>query len=109
MKFTKTFEIQKDKVERIPAFFATQGYKLEKSSPNSYKFKRGSGWAALYTFDVKKCPATVDVNLLETEGDKFQVLVNYDISGKGLQIFTQGDREKITAEIEALEVFTKVR
>lgn len=108
MKFTKTFEIQKDKVERIPAFFATQGYKLEKSSPNSYRFKRGSGWAALYTFDIRKCPTTVDISLLETKGDKFQVLVNYDISGKG-QIFTAGDREKITAEIESLEVFTKVR
>ena len=109
MKFTKTFEIQKDKIERIPAFFAAQGYRLEKSSPSSYTFRRGSGLATLYTFDVKKCPTTVDVNLLEAEADKSQVLVNYDISGKGLQIFTQGDREKIRAEMEALEVFAKVR
>ena len=109
MKFTKTFEMQKDKAERIPAFFATQGYKLEKSSPNSYRFKRGSGWAAPFTFDVRKCPTTVDVNLMETTEDKFQVLVNYDVSGKGMQIFTAGDREKITAEMEGLEMFTKVR
>ena len=108
MKFTKTFEIEKGKVERIPAFFATQGYKLEKGSPNSYQFKRGSGWAALYTFDVRKCPTTVDVNLMEPTEDKYQVLVNYDISAKG-GIFTAGDREKINAEIEGLEVFTKVR
>lgn len=109
MKFTKTFEIQKNKVERIPAFFATQGYKLEKSLPNSYRFRRGSAWAALYTFDIRKCPTAVDVNLLETTEDKFQVFVNYNISGKGMQIFTAGDREKITAEIEGLEMFTKVR
>ena len=107
-KSTKTFEIQKDKVERIPAFFAAQGYNLEKSYPNSYRFKRGSGWATLYTFDVRKCPTTVDISLLETEGDKLQVPVNYDISGRGAT-FTAGDREKITAEIEGLEVFTKVR
>ena len=108
MKFTKTFEIEKDKVERIPAFFVTQGYKLEKGSPNSYRFKRGSGWAALYSFDVRKYPTTVDVNLLEITEDRCQVLVNYDISGKGA-IFTAGDREKINTEIEGLEVFTKVR
>jgi hypothetical protein len=98
MKLTKTFEMDKDRVERIPAFFATQGYKLEKSSPNSYQFKRGSGWAALYTFDVRKCPTTVDVSLLETTNDKCQVLVNYDVSAKG-GILTAGDREKIAAEI----------
>ena len=108
MKFTKTFEIEKDKLERIPAFFAAQGYKLEKDSLNSYRFKRGSGWAALYTFDVRKCPTTVDVSLLETTEGKCQVLVNYDISAKG-GIFTAGDREKMIAEIEGLEVFTKVR
>ena len=43
------------------------------------------------------------------EGDKLQVLVNYHVSGKGVQIFTSVDREKIAAEIENLELFTKVK
>lgn len=109
MKFTKSFQIDRSKVERISAFMAMQDYKLEKSSVNYYRFKRGSGWATLYTFDVKKCPTTVDINLMEGEGDKLQVLVGYNVSGKGLQIFSSGDREKIMAEIEKLELFTKVK
>ena len=109
MRFTKSFEIDKSKVERITIFLAMQGYKLEKSSPNYYRFKRGSGWAAFYTFDVRKCPTVVDINLMEGQGDKLQVLVNYDVSGKGFQVFTSGDREKIMAELENLEVFTKVK
>lgn len=109
MKFTKTFEVEKDRAERIPAYFAIQGYKLEKSLPGSYRFKRGSGWATLYTFDVGKCPTTVDVTLMEKEEDRLQILVNYNVSGKGMQIFTSGDREKIMSEIEGLEVFTKVK
>ena len=81
---------------------------MEKSLPSTYRFKRGSGWAALYTFDVRKCPTTVDVSLMEKEGGNLQVLVNYDIGGKG-QIFTSGDREKIMAEVKGLEVFAKVK
>jgi len=108
MKFTKTFEIDKEKAERIPAFFATQGYQIEKGSPNSYRFKRGSGWANLYSSDVRKYPTTVDVNLMVTAEDRYQVLVNYDINAKGV-IITGGDREKIGAEMEGLEVFTKIR
>lgn len=109
MNFTKTFELDSSKTNRIPAFFSMQGFKSEQTSPNSYKFKRGTVLAAFYTFNVKKCPTTVDVTLLESEGEKLQVIVNYDVSGKGLQIFTSGDRQKIINEIEALEAFAKVK
>jgi hypothetical protein len=108
MKLTKTFEIDKEKAERITAFFATQGYKMEKGSANSYRFKRWSGWANLYSFDVRKLSTTVDVDLMATTEGRYQVLVNYDINAKGV-IITGGDREKIEAEMEGLEVFTKIR
>lgn len=109
MKFTKTFEIKKDRLDRIPAFFAMQGYELEGSSSNSYKFKRGSRWATLYTWNVRRCPTTVDLSFIEIDAGNFQVLVNYNISGKGFQIFTSRDRKKIMAEIEDLEVFTEMK
>jgi len=109
MKLTKTFEVERDKVGRIPSYFATQGYKLEKRSPETFLFKRGSGWAAVYTFDVRKLPTTVTVTLTDRGDDRVLILVNYNVSGKGLQIFTSGDREKIEAEMESLEVFMKVK
>jgi len=56
MDFTRTFEVDRNKVERILIFLARRGYKLETSSPTYYRFKRGSGWAALYTFEREKMP-----------------------------------------------------
>jgi hypothetical protein len=46
---------------------------------------------------------------MEAEGDRLQVLVNYNVSGKGTYIFTSEEREKIMAEIENLELFAKVK
>ena len=108
MQFTKTFAISKERVDRIRGFFSTHGYRLEATVPNYYRFKRGSGWARLSTSDVRKLPTTVAVSLLEGEGDVIQVVVSYDISTIG-GIATSGDREKIMAEIEGLEAFTKVK
>ena len=110
MKFTKTFEVDRSGVKRIPTFMAMQHYELEMSSPSYYRFKRGSGWVLIKpTFDITKIPTTVDISLMEAEGDRVQVLVNYNVSGKGAYIFTSEDQEKIMAEIENLELFTKVK
>jgi hypothetical protein len=110
MKFTKTFEVDRSMVNRIPTFMAIQHYELEMSSPSYYRFKRGSGLVFIKpTFDIIKIPTTVDISLMEAEGDRLQVLVNYNVSGKGTYIFTSEEREKIMAEIENLELFAKVK
>lgn len=58
---------------------------------------------------MRKCPTTVDMDLMEGEGDNVKVLVTCNVSGKGFQIFTSRDRRKIMAEIDNLELFAKVK
>jgi len=57
-----------------------------------------------YKFDVRRCPTTVDVTLIEGEDDNLQVMVSYDVNGKGFK-FSSGDCQKIISEIDSLEVF----
>ncbi|MEA3420084.1 MAG: hypothetical protein U9Q97_00215 [Acidobacteriota bacterium] len=109
MILTKTFEAECIKTSRIPTFFTSQGFRMVKNLRTSYTFKRGSILSVFYTFDVRKCPTTVDVNLIECDDDKYQVMISYDVSGKGLQIFTSGDRQKIMSEMDSLEIYTKAK
>ena len=78
MVLTKTFEMDNDKASRIPAFFDMQGFKIDDNLPPNYRFKRGSSLAAFPRFDIRRCPTTVDVTLIEGENDNLQVMVSYD-------------------------------
>ncbi|MFC2027225.1 hypothetical protein ACFLU3_00925 [Chloroflexota bacterium] len=102
---TKTFEIDNDKVSRIPTFFDMHGFKIDENLLNNYRFKRGSSLVAFYRFDIRRCPTTVDVTLIEGEDDKLQVMVTYEVNGKGLKKFSSRDCQKIMSEMESLALF----
>jgi len=108
MNFRKTFEIERERIYKIPAFFRGRGYKLEKSLPNNYTFKRGAGWIAPLTADIKSCPTRVEVILTEREGNTVQVLVLYDIETMGM-VVPRSQQEKIRAELDSLYVSTKTK
>ena len=102
---TKTFEIDSDKTSRIPSFFSMWGFSIHKKLPNYYQFKRGSSLIAFRRFDIRRCPTTVDVTLIEGDDDKLQVMVTYEVNGKGLKKFSSRDCQKILSEMESLAVF----
>ncbi len=106
MNFVKTFDIPKYKAEIIPAFFHAKGYKSEKCLPDTYRFKRGSRWAQLYTSDIEKWPTTVVVTVRQVAGDRVRVSANYNVDSRG-GIETTDNRRKIMSEVEALESSTK--
>jgi hypothetical protein len=101
MNFSKSFELDKEKINIIPAFFKAQGYKLELSLPNNYRFTRGSVWLAPLTRDIKSFPTRVDVIITEKEGDKVQVLVLYDIDTMG-KVVPPSQQGKIWDELNSL-------
>ena len=108
MNFRKTFEIERENIDKIPAFFRARGYNVEKSLPNNYTFKRGAGWIARLTSDIKSFPTLVEVILTESEGNTVQVLVLYDVETMEM-VVPRSQQEKIRAELNSLYVFTETK
>ncbi len=108
MNFSKTFEIEKTRVDRIPMFFKARKFNLEISLPGNYRFTRGSSWTASVIRDIKNLPTRVEVLLTEEETNRLQVFVLYDIDTLS-RIISPESQEVIKAELQSLEDFcTKV-
>ena len=112
MNFARSFDIEKDKMARIPLFFKKEGYRAEKILPNYYSFKRGSWWRALLyarvafcLTDIGKYPTTAEV-ITENIGDRLRLYVNYEVRTIGVLV-TSDKWTKIEAELENLEMFVK--
>jgi len=103
MDFLTTFETDSHKVDMIPIFFHSRGYKLEGKVPDSYTFKRGGGWTSAYSLDAKKWATRVEVSLKKLGKNRVRVSVGYHIETKA--IVTTLQRNKVTVEVEALEKF----
>ncbi len=103
MNLLKTFEIDSRKLDMIPIFFHSRGYKLEGKMPESYTFRRGSGWASLYSLDARKWATRVEVSLKKLGNERVRVNISYHIETKAIK--TPFHRNRITSEIEALEKF----
>ena len=107
MNFLTTFETETRNVSMIPVFFHSRGYKLEGKMPESYTFRRGGGWASLYSLDARKWATRVEVSLKKLGRDRVRVNVSYHIETKA--IATPFHRNKVKTEMEALESFVGIR
>jgi hypothetical protein len=104
MNFTKKFEIEKTRENRIPMFFKARGYKLEGSFPGDYRFSRGSSWIGSVIRDIKSLPTKIEVLLTEKDAKTLEVLVLYDIDTLN-KIISRESQEVIKAELQSLEEF----
>lgn len=107
MDLLRTFETESSKVEMIPIFFHSRGYKLEAKKPESYTFRRGGTWGGLYSMDARKWSTRAEVSLKKIGADKVRVNVSYHIETGA--ILTPFRRKKIEAEMGALERFAGTR
>lgn len=107
MNFLKTFEVESHKVDMIPVFFHSRGYRLEGKMPEAYTFRRGGRWANLYSLDARKWATRVEVSLKDLGKDRVRVNVSCHIETRA--IATSFHRNKIMTEIEALEKFVASR
>ena len=103
MNLLKTFETERRKLETIPIFFHSRGYKIQSKTPESYTFKRGANWGSLYSLDPRKWATRVEVGLKKLGNDRVRVNVSYHIQTKAIE--TPFHRSKIISEMEALESF----
>jgi len=103
MNLLKTFETESRKLETIPIFFHSRGYKIQSKTPESYTFKRGANWGSLYSLDARKWATRVEVGLKKLGKDRVRINVSYHIETKAIE--TPFHRSKITSEMEALERF----
>ena len=101
MNFRKTFEIERENIDRITTFFRAEGYKLESSLPNHYTFTRGSAWIVPFKSNIKSFPTRVEVILTESEVNTVQVLVMYDIDTMGM-VIPPSQQDTIRAELNRL-------
>ena len=101
MNFGKTFEIERENIDRITTFFRAEGYKLENSLPNHYTFTRGSAWIVPFKSSIKSFPTRVEVILTESEVNTVQVLVMYDIDTMGM-VIPPSQQDTIRAELNRL-------
>ena len=106
MNLLKTFETASPKLNMIPIFFHSRGYKMECKMSESYTFRRGAAWGSLYSLDPRKWSTRVEVSLKKLGGDRVRVNISYHIETKAIE--TPFHRSKITAEMEALERFVGV-
>lgn len=107
MNLLKTFETESGKVEMIPVFFYSRGYKQDGKTPDLYTFRRGAPWGGLYSMDAKKWLTRVEVSLKRTGGHNMRVHVSYHIETK--TVLTPFHRKKIEAEMAGLERFAGAR
>jgi|GEM_PF-6402612 len=103
MNLLKTFETESPKLNMIPIFFHSRGYKMECKMPESYTFRRGAAWGSMYSLDPRKWATRVEVSLKKLGRDRVRVNVSYHIQTRA--ILTPLHRNKITTEMEALERF----
>jgi hypothetical protein len=74
------------------------GYTIETPSENKWTLCRGSLWHAVFTFDVRKLPTTVTIEVISPTRLHIDLLCH-----SALTISTPGDPKRISRELDELE------
>jgi hypothetical protein len=85
--------------ERLRSWSEGAGFTLQSKTPSRWVYRRGSHWHAAYTFDIRKIPTEVVVQLLDGQGNRVQCSVD---CGSWLQMETGWDRAKVQAVLDVL-------
>jgi hypothetical protein len=87
------------------AFWASRyGFLRIEDDENTFIFSRGSHWQALYTFDIRKVPTTVTV---EMRSDKDGLCQCGMTCGSWLQISAPRDQQRLSEQMDLLEACLK--
>lgn len=84
--------------QRVQSLVRSCGFAITNRSKRNWTLKRGSLWHALYTFDVRKLPTTV---VLEMNSAK-QLFISLRCRSV-LTVATPGDAKRISQELDELE------
>lgn len=90
--------------DRLKKWAASAGFVCNTDTPQRWSFERGSQFAALYTFDIRKLPTTVNVALLSGSPPNlhctFRVRSPFTIS-------TSGDPKRVSEQLDILVAHIK--
>ncbi len=82
---------------RIKNWASEQGFKTLSDNGERLVFKRGSVLTALFTFDIKKIPTTIEVNI--TGNGPFTVNSRFEVASF-LQVTTDGDQRRLEDQVQ---------
>ena len=98
-------EMSEEMLERrVQSLFQSCGFAMVNRSDRKWTFLRGSLWNALYTFDIRKLPTTVVLEMISATQLSIWLRV-YSV----LTVSTIGDSKRLSQELNELEMqFVKV-
>lgn len=96
MLYKKTFNvISSDVFLGIKDVLITKGFTISKEGEKKLRATRGSAWAQLYSFDIRKYPTILDIEIDSANNLSF----SYEVK-VGVALPTQSDQNKLDQEIQ---------
>ena len=89
---------------RLKKWAASGSFVCNTDTPQRWSFERGSQFAALYTFDIRKLPTKVNVALLA--GSPPNLHCTFRV-GSPFQFSTSGDPKRVSEQLDILVAHIK--